>query len=125
MGSVRERLLYVDNPRLMIIAFVVVHHLAVTYSGFGSWYYIEGTPLDVLPTVRFAFYLSFQQGYFLGLLFLITGYFVAGSYDRKGFGRFVRDRFRRLIVPTLIYTVRSRRSSITWNSGTGEGAAST
>ncbi|MEN6517653.1 MAG: hypothetical protein ABFC38_05610 [Methanospirillum sp.] len=125
MGSVRERLLYVDNPRLMIIAFVVVHHLAVTYSGFGSWYYIDGTPLDVLSTVRFAFYLSFQQGYFLGLLFLITGYFVAGSYDRKGFGWFVGDRFRRLIVPTLIYTVRSRRSSITWNSGTGEGAAST
>lgn len=105
MGSVRERLLYVDNLRLMIIAFVVMHHLAVTYSGFGSWYYIEGAPLDVLSTIWFAFYLSFQQGYFLGLLFLITGYFVAGSYDRKGFGRFVGERFRRLIIPTLIYMV--------------------
>ncbi len=104
-GSTRERLLYIDNLRLMVISFVVMHHLAVTYSGFGSWYYIEGAPLDVLSTIWFAFYLSFQQGYFLGLLFLITGYFVAGSYDRKGFGRFVGERFRRLIIPTLIYMV--------------------
>jgi glucan biosynthesis protein C len=105
MGKGRERLLYIDNLRWVIIAFVVMHHLAVTYSGFGSWYYVEGTHLDVLSTVWFAFYLSFQQGYFLGLLFMITGYFVAGSYERKGFGRFVGDRFKRLIIPTLIYMV--------------------
>ncbi len=105
MGSVRERLLYIDNLRLMVISFVVMHHLAVTYSGFGSWYYIEGAPLDVLSTIWFAFYESFQQGYFNGVLFLIAGYFAAGSYDRKGFGRFAGERFRRLIVPTLIYMV--------------------
>jgi peptidoglycan/LPS O-acetylase OafA/YrhL len=35
----KGRLLYVDNLRLLIIVFVVMHHLAVTYSGFGSWYY--------------------------------------------------------------------------------------
>jgi fucose 4-O-acetylase-like acetyltransferase len=52
--------------------------------------------------------LSFQQGYFMGLLFMIAGYFVAGSYDRKGFGLFVGERFKRLIIPTLIYYVFSR-----------------
>jgi glucan biosynthesis protein C len=105
MGSVRERLLYIDNLRLMVISFVVMQHLAVTFSGFGSWYYVEGTQLDVLSTIWFAFYESFQQGYFMGLLFLFAGYFAAGSYDRKGFGRFVGDRFTRLVVPTLIYMV--------------------
>ena len=48
MGKVSERLLYIDNLRLMVIAFVVMHHLAVTYSGFGSWYYVEGTHQDTL-----------------------------------------------------------------------------
>src|ERR1700730_979546 len=105
MGTVKERLLYVDNLRLMIMAFVVMHHLAVTYSGFGSWYYVEPTHLDTLSNVWFAFYLTFQQGYFLGLLFMIAGYFVAGSYDRKGFGGFVGERFKRLVIPTLIYMV--------------------
>jgi fucose 4-O-acetylase-like acetyltransferase len=105
MEKVKERLFYIDNLRLMVIVFVVMHHLAVTYSGFGSFYYIESKPLDLLTTVWFAFYLSFQQGYFMGLLFMIAGYFVAGSYDRKGFGRFAGDRFKRLIIPTLIYMV--------------------
>ena len=77
----------------------------MTYSSFGSWYYVEGTHLDTLSTVWFAFYQSFTQGYFLGLLFLISGYFVAGSYDRKSFGGFVGDRFKRLIILTLIYMI--------------------
>lgn len=103
--NVNKRLLYIDNLRLMVIVFVVMHHLAVTYSGFGSWYYIANTQLDTLSTIWFLFYLAFQQAYFLGLLFLIAGYFVAGSFDRRGFGSFVGERFRRLIIPTLIYMV--------------------
>ena len=105
MGNVRERLLYIDNLRLMIVTFVVMHHVAVTYSGLGSWYYIEAPHLDTLSTIWFAFYLSFQQAYFLGIMFMIAGYFVAGSYDRKGFGRFVGERFRRLVIPSLIFMV--------------------
>jgi surface polysaccharide O-acyltransferase-like enzyme len=85
-----------------------MHHLAVTYSGIGSWYYIEtstSTHLDLLSTVWFAFYLTFQQGYFMGLMFMIAGYFAAGSYDRKGFSRFTKERFRRLMIPSLVYMV--------------------
>ena len=103
--STKERLLYIDNLRLLVIVLVVTIHLAVTVSGFGSWYYVYGTHLDTLSTVWFAFYQSFTQGYFLGLLFMISGYFVAGSYDRKGFGGFNGDRFKRLIIPTLIFMI--------------------
>jgi glucans biosynthesis protein C len=105
MANVKERLLYIDNLRLVIIVFVVMLHMAVTYSGFGSWYYIEDTHLDTLSTIWFAFYQSFQQGYILGVLFMIAGYFVAGSYDRKSFGRFAGDRFKRLLIPTLIFMI--------------------
>jgi glucans biosynthesis protein C len=101
----KERLFYIDNLKLLMIVFVVMHHLAVTYSGFGSWYYNESNHLNTLSTVWFSFYLSFEQGYFMGLLFMIAGYFAAGSYDRKGFGQFIGDRFKRLIIPSLIYMV--------------------
>ncbi len=103
--NTKERLLYIDNLRLLIIVLVVSIHLAVTVSGFGSWYYIYGVHLDTLSTVWFAFYQSFTQGYFLGLLFMVSGYFVAASYDRKGFNGFVGDRFKRLIIPTLIFMI--------------------
>ena len=101
----RERLLYIDNLRLLVIVLVLSIHLAVTVSGFGSWYYIYPTHLDTLSTIWFTFYQSFTQGYFLGLLFLISGYFVAGSYDRRGFSGFIGERSRRLLIPTLIYMV--------------------
>ena len=98
-------MLYIDNLRTFVIACVVMHHLAVTYSGIGSWYYQDARHLDALSMVWFAFYLSFQQAYFMGLMFLIAGYFVAGSYDRKGFAHFAVERLRRLGIPTLIYMV--------------------
>ena len=81
-----ERLLYIDNLRLLAIVLVVAQHLAVTVSGFGSWYYVYGTHLDTLSTVWFAFYESSTQGYFLGLLFLIAGYFIAGSMTERASG---------------------------------------
>ncbi len=81
-----------------------MHHLAVTYSGFGSFYNLgQAGHLSVLSAIWFGFYLSLQQAYFMGILFMIAGYFVAASYDRKGFGWFVRDRFKRLVVPSLIF----------------------
>lgn len=98
-------MLYVDNLRTFVIACVLMHHLAVTYSGVGSWYYEDTRHLDALSKVWFTFYLTFQQAYFMGLIFLIAGYFVAGSYDRKGFAHFAVERLRRLGIPSLIYMV--------------------
>jgi glucans biosynthesis protein C len=99
----KERILYIDNLRLLVIAFVVMQHLAVTYSGMGMWYYNEGVPLGIIPTISFGFYQSLTQGYFMGLLFLIAGYFVPRAFDSKGFGKFVKDRLIRLGIPALIY----------------------
>lgn len=97
------RLKYIDNIRLLVIILVVVQHIAVTYSGMGSWYYKEGAELGVVQTSVFSFYESFMQAFFMGILFLIAGYFTPFAYDRKGFGAFVKDRFIRLCVPALIY----------------------
>ena len=99
----KKRLLYIDNLRLLMIIFVVIQHLAVTYSGMGSWYYMDGRPLGIVSTAVFGFYQSFTQGYFMGFLFLIAGYFIPGAYDKKDFGKYIKDRFIRLMVPALFY----------------------
>ncbi len=99
----RGRLYYIDNIRWLMIIFVVMTHAAVTYSGLGDWYYIEPADLDVLSFAIFGIYLSFTQAYSMGLLFLLAGYFVPGSFDRKGFSKFLSDRAVRLGIPTLIY----------------------
>lgn len=100
-----KRLEFVDNLRSMSIIFVVTMHAAVTYSNFGSWYYMETAPTDKLTLLFFGMYQSFLQAWFMGFLFLLAGYFVPTSFDRKGAAKFVADRAVRLGIPSLIYVV--------------------
>lgn len=103
MNAVRGRLYYIDNLRLLVIVSVVVIHISVTYSGLGSWFYIEGAAHSPAQTVGFNYFQSMIQSFVMGLLFLIAGYFVPKSYDQKGSWKFLHDRMVRLGIPALLY----------------------
>lgn len=98
----KSRLLFVDNLRILLVATVIVLHLSITYGGEGGWFYKEGRA-DTLTAVLLTWYNATAQSFFMGFLFLIAAYFTPGSYDRKGPGPFLRDRFLRLGVPLLCY----------------------
>lgn len=100
-----DRLFYMDNIRSLAIILVVLHHVNMTYSQEGLWYYNENASLDPLSTVVFGALVQFFQAFGMGLLFLIAGYFTPGAFDRKGFSSFVTDRMVRLGIPTLIYVL--------------------
>lgn len=99
----KERYLYIDYLRLLMIVLVVMIHLAVTYSSIGGWYYYEKKELDEVSLIIFALFQSFTQGYFMGFLFFLAGFFVPGTFDKKGFSKFIKGRLFRLGLPTLIY----------------------
>jgi fucose 4-O-acetylase-like acetyltransferase len=102
-GCTTARLNYMDNLRWTMIFLVVAVHSACTYSGYGSWYYVERSSLPVSSQLFFGLFLSLCQGFFMGFLFFLAGFFVPSSYDRKGPARFLRDRFVRLGIPSLLY----------------------
>ncbi len=97
------RLGYIDNLRSTMIVWVVAFHTAITYSHIGSWYYSDPKPVDNFSPVVFLTFEVHSQAFFMGILFLLAGYFVPGAFDRKGFRRFMADRFVRLGLPSLIY----------------------
>lgn len=97
------RLGYIDNLRSTMIVLVVVFHTAITYSHIGSWYYSDPKPVDEVSSIIFLTFEVHSQAFFMGILFLLAGYFVPGAFDRKGFRRFMADRFVRLGLPSLIY----------------------
>lgn len=103
VARVTSRLDYIDNLRWTMIFLVVAVHSACTYSGLGSWYYVEKASLSLPSLLFFGLFLSHCQGFFMGFLFFLAGFFVPGSYDRKGPARFLRDRFVRLGIPSLLY----------------------
>jgi glucan biosynthesis protein C len=99
----KQRQLYIDNLRWVMIMLVVSMHAAVTYSHLGSWYYMEDRPVSAAETGLFATYQATLQSFFMGFLFFIAGYFVPGAYDSKGPGKFIRDRAFRLGLPLLFF----------------------
>jgi peptidoglycan/LPS O-acetylase OafA/YrhL len=110
----KPRLQFIDNLRWVMIVLVVSMHAAVTYSHLGSWYFMEDPPPPQTVLVLFAAYQTFLQAFFMGLLFLIAGYFVPGDFDRKGFGDFLRDRALRLGVPSLLYMLAVHPFIVYW-----------
>lgn len=97
------RLLFVDNLRLYLTILVLLHHLMITYAASGSWIYTEGRQ-DMITNVVGNWFCFVNQSYFMGLFLLISAYFVPGSYDRKGAGRFFKDRLVRLGIPLAVYS---------------------
>jgi fucose 4-O-acetylase-like acetyltransferase len=110
----KTRLDFVDNLRWVMIVLVVSMHAAVTYSHLGSWYFMEDPKPGTAVTAVFATYQVWLQAFFMGLLFLIAGYFVPGAFDRKGFNSFTRDRAVRLGLPSLFYMLIIHPVTVYW-----------
>ncbi len=98
----KQRLLFIDNLRILLICLVIMVHLSVTYGGAGSWYYKEGRP-DALTFALLTFHNAIIQAFSMGLFFMIAGYFTPVSYDRKGRWRFLKDRLLRLGIPMVFF----------------------
>jgi surface polysaccharide O-acyltransferase-like enzyme len=99
----QNRTVYFDNIRALMIVFVVLMHVAVTYSGFGDWYYNEPGDLDMLSSISFALFQTGLQAFFMSILFMIAGYFSARAVEQKTLKQFITGRLFRLGVPTVIY----------------------
>jgi len=111
-----NRLFFIDNIRIIVTIFVLLHHIALTYGATQGWYYYETTK-DPFAKAILNLLLSFNRACLIGIFFLIAGYFTPGSYDRKGPAGFLKDRIIRLGIPlfifafimrpTLVYTMNS------------------
>jgi glucans biosynthesis protein C len=104
-GAMNQRLAYLDNLKVLLVVGVIAVHAAVTYGFDGTWYlesYDEMTSglVDALTVVIVIGWL-----FGLGLFFLIAGRLGSPSLDRKGPGRFARERLFRLGIPVLAYTL--------------------
>jgi len=96
-----QRLYFVDNLRVWIIILVLAHHAGQAYGPTGGLW-----PIDNPEKVRMlsTFFLV-NASFFMGLLFLISGYFTAAAFARKKTARFLKERLRRLGIPLAIFAL--------------------
>ncbi len=92
-----SRLAYIDNVRIILSLLVVAHHAGQPYGSEGWWLYQTG-----LRSHWIGLFFGVNEAFFMGLFFLMAGFFHPGSVDRKGPGRFVLDRLWRFGVPIAL-----------------------
>ena len=95
-----RRLFYLDNLKVCLTVLVIFHHAGQAYGDGGGWAYTPSNPAEVMPWIWHFF--SVNAAFFMGLFFLISGYFVPASYDRQGVKQFVRNKLIRLGLPLLL-----------------------
>jgi fucose 4-O-acetylase-like acetyltransferase len=92
-------MVFVDALRVMVIVIVIAHHAAQPYGPTGgAWPVTDPGNIAWLGP-----FFMVNAAFGMGLLFLLAGYFVPGSYDRKGPRRFLRDRWTRIGVPLVAF----------------------
>ncbi len=101
------RLFFIDHLRAALVILVVIHHIAMVYGGIQPFYYLELDPappfVDPLAFTAALVFVLFNQAWFMGAFFLLTGYFTPGSYDRKGPATFLKERLLRLGIPLILF----------------------
>jgi peptidoglycan/LPS O-acetylase OafA/YrhL len=94
---------FLDNLRVALVMLVVFHHTAITYGGEGGWYWREISGASGLSGLTLTLFCAVNQAFFMGFLFLLSGYFTPPSFAHKGARRFILDRALRLGVPLLFF----------------------
>ena len=97
-----QREWYLDNLKVFLTVLVIFHHAGQAYSGSDNWIYQPS--LDECAVWLRGFF-AVNASFFMGLYFLISGYFLPSSYDRHGFRGFISAKFLHLGIPLLFFTV--------------------
>lgn len=96
---VNNRLFYLDNLKIFLIFLVIMHHVGQGYGPSGGWwFYMTSQPEKLEWMGRF---FCVNASFFMGLFFMISGYFFAPSFDKKGFKNYTIDKLIRYGIPLL------------------------
>jgi hypothetical protein len=94
------KLYFIDNIKIFLTLLVVNQHSAQAFSGIG-YILVESAPNHfntIMSTLC-----NLNEAYFMAVFFLLSGYFVPSSLDRKGLRTFIKDKLMRLGLPAIMW----------------------
>lgn len=98
-----QRAYYLDRLRIFLTMLVIFHHTAIAFGASGGWYYKTPDITTGMAQTILTLFMAVDQAYFMSFFFFISAVLMPDSFERKGFRRFLSDRFIRLGVPLLVY----------------------
>lgn len=101
MAGASPRNAGIDYLKIFLTLLVVLHHAGQPYGPTGG-------PWPLSHAEKFALlgpFFHINASFFMGLFFLISGYFMPAAFDRMGAGRFLAQRLWRFGVPIALFTL--------------------
>jgi glucan biosynthesis protein C len=102
VASVGLRQHFLDNLKVLLIVLVILQHAGQPYGPGGAWW-IAPEKMPFINLLVLGMLFAINMAFFMGLFFLISAYFLGSSYERKGPGKYLKDRTIRLGIPILIF----------------------
>lgn len=103
-----SRKFYLDNLKVILIATIIAIHGVAGYVGSDQyWSYADVQEVTLSPVTETAVFVVAGPfaAFMIPLLFMVAGLLTPKSLERKGAGRFARDRLLRLGVPFLVFVL--------------------
>jgi len=93
-----KRSSYLDHLKVFLTFLVIMHHTAQAYGPTGgAWVYQDPGP----TSYGLAGFITVNASFFMGLFFLISGYFLPRSFDGAKISTFLWKKTKRLLFPVL------------------------
>lgn len=97
-GADTRRLPFLDHLRSLMVVLVLIFHAGASYaSAVDFWPFHDANTSGLID-----FYMFLGDVFLMGTLFFIAGFFAPPSYEKRGFGRFLRDKLKTLGLPWLV-----------------------
>lgn len=96
-----KRFYYLDNLRVALTILVIAHHVGQAYGPTGGWWHVQEQERAAILGPFF----TVNRSFFMSLFFMISGYFMALSFERSVRGKFVKSRLLRLGAPLLFFAL--------------------
>ncbi|MCL2578693.1 MAG: acyltransferase family protein [Oscillospiraceae bacterium] len=93
------RIYYLDNIKVFLVTLVIIHHVGQAYGPTGGFWPFQSSLGESISTLGRFF--AVNAGFFMGFLFLISGYFIPMAFDRNNGERFLTKRLLRFGIPLL------------------------
>lgn len=92
-------LYYLDNLKICLTLLVILHHVGQAYGPTGGFWQYKSSLNEIIPWLGSFF--TVNASFFMGLFFMIAGYFLPGSYERKSVSEFIKNKLIKYGVPIL------------------------
>jgi hypothetical protein len=95
----KKRIYFLDHLRIFTITMVIVYHVTLLYTN--AFEFVQNPVPDGYDPLFMTMTFLINGPMLNSIMFFIAGYFVIGSYKKKGGPQFAKDRLRRLGIPYL------------------------